>query len=88
MRTAGRQAFRRTPLLDGSKEEYVITMPLHSNSLNNERNGLLTGCQVVCTINKTYCRRRRMVSAVGTISGKVIYLIFSILVAPSIDADS
>jgi hypothetical protein len=32
-------------------------MPLHSNSLNNERNGLLTGCQVVCTINKTYSRR-------------------------------
>ncbi|MDY6307382.1 MAG: hypothetical protein SPL71_04915, partial [Oribacterium sp.] len=35
------------------------TMPLHSNSLNNERNGLLTGCQVVCTINKNYCRRRK-----------------------------
>lgn len=27
-------------------------MPLHSNSLNNERNGLLTGCQVVCTITQ------------------------------------
>ena len=45
-------------------------MPLHSNSLNNERNGLLTGCQVVCTINKTYCRRREFQMAkVGIIMG-------------------